>query len=208
MNSEVQDLIERWPLVTHYNLPPESNVLVIGSYKGLAIEAIDDLWHPASIRGYDPQIWACDEARARLKDRPNCEIHEYGLGRYNTTLPMGEWHTDACSFINVGEGSRQQGVGHVWNAHDVLKVDFPTGNIDLVQLNCEGDEFNLIPYLREKGWLKRINRLAVQWHLRIGPIPQKSEDDMDREIGLLIDEDGYSLVWDERPSWTLLVKNA
>lgn len=204
MNDECQALLERWPMASLFNLPPESEVIVIGSYCGLGISLIDELWHPKRITGYDPQIWACDEARIRLAGRDNCEIIEYGLGRYNTTLPMGEWHTDACSFINTGPGSRLQGMGHVWDANQVLKHRYPEGQIDLVVMNIEGDEFNLLPFLEDKGWLDRLDRLAVQWHLGLGDNP-KDKLDMDVAIEHLIYSNGFKLTVDERPSWTLMV---
>lgn len=202
MNEDTEALLERQPMLGQLDLPENSRILVIGSYQGLTMELLDELYHPESIYGFDPQIWACDRARIRLKDRPNCHIMEYGLGRYNTTLPMGEWGTDACSFINVD--SREKGIGHIWNAHDVLKIYYKTGNINLVLMNCEGYEFVLLPYLEEKGWLDRFDKMIIQWHLGIGKEP-KTDMDIEEETDRLA-RHGLYIESDERPAWIYLVK--
>lgn len=195
MNEDTFALLNRWPMATEFNLPPDSEVVVIGSYKGITMELLDDLWHPKHITGFDPQIWACDAARIRLKGRDNCEVIEYALGRYNTTLKMGEWHTDACSFLL---DSREMSMGHIWDVHQVFSHRYE--HIDLLVMNVEGYEFILLPYMEEKGWLHKIDRLAIQWHLGLGNDP-KTDNDVADQIDS-IGENGLKLVIDERPNWT------
>lgn len=203
MNSEVEELIGRWNLIHEFKLPPESNVVVIGAYRGLAMAALDELYHPAQVIGYEPQMWAAQESITFLRGHFNCAVIPFGLWAGTApagNIPMGEYHTDGCSFVNVD--SREQGVGHAMDADIALStLDF-ANKIDLVICNTEGYEYQLIPYLREKGWLKKIDRLAVQWHwfLEKGLDPQKMDEEIDK-----LSED-YKLVIDERPAWSYHVK--
>lgn len=201
MNSDIRELIERWPLVKEFNLPEHSNVIVVGAYKGLAMAAIDELYQPDQVIGYDPQIWAANESLETLDHRGNCVVIPFALwaGPAPTgRIPMGEWHTDACSFVNVGPGSREQGFGSAMDANLALDILDFKNKIDLMVMNIESYEYHLIPYLREKGWLKKIDRLAVQWHLNFGGF---TEDNMNSEIDKLVSEDLYNLEIDERPAW-------
>lgn len=191
VNDELINLMERWPMVAKFNLPPNSAVLVVGAYKGISMKLIQELYHPRVLIGYEPQLWAVVEAMQTLQ-ATNGVVFNWGLGVESGRFPMGEWNTDGCSFINVD--SREQGVGLMWNADQALKVlELPV--IDLMVMNIEGYEFELIPYLHDKGWLNHIDRLAVQFHTGF-----PNEYKMPGTIKLL-DDNYKKRTWDELPSW-------
>lgn len=196
LSDECKALQERWQLADAFSLPSDSTVVIVGAYKGLAMELIDELYHPKYLIGYEPQDWAAAEATARIALRANCQIISNGLWAgvpEKRIVPMGEWHTDACSFINTGPNSRQQGQGVVVDGDYALRI---TGlpSFDLVIMNIEGYEFELIPYLMDKGWLPKFQRLAVQFHLGFG-----NDDDYAGLIERI--SETHSLRIDDRPSW-------
>jgi FkbM family methyltransferase len=202
MRQELEDLLERWPIGRNLDLNGNSVVYIVGGYKGITTELINEMYHPKLIRAFEPQEWAFKILREVALAHPeSIEAYNYGLGNRADTLPMGEWGTDACSFINVGPGSREQGEGLMvpaeWTMQDVA-------NIDLMIVNIEGGEFELIPYMRSRDLLPRINSLATQWH------PDLREDlveaVMDAEIDRLIIEDGFTLRQDDRPAWTYMTR--
>lgn len=205
MNQECAELIERWPLILDFALPEHSNVVVVGAYKGLAMEALANLYPTCRIAGFEPQSWAFEEANERLADYPNARVANIGLGVKDDLLDMGEWHTDAASFVNTGPDSRLHNAQYIGEADKCLRDIAGFEHIDLMICNIEGYEYTLIPYLRDKGWLTRIDRLAVQWHL----FPQQDldEDIMNAEIRDLQDEDSFLLLHDSRPTWTYFVKD-
>lgn len=204
MNQEVAQLIERWPLILDFKLPENANVVVVGAYKGLACEALLQLYPTINIAAFEPQSWAYEEAQTRLRDYYNAIVYNIGLGTENALLDMGEWHTDAASFVNTGPGSREQGTGYIGEADNLLKMT-SFEHIDLMIMNIEAFEYTLIPYLRQIGWLDKIDRLAVQWHLGLGSEP-KFEKDVDKEIFDLYDKDHFIIKYDERPAWSYHVK--
>lgn len=80
---------------------------------------------------------------------------------------MGEFGTDACSFINTGPDSREQGNGLIRD-YAIVAEELEIDHIDLMIMNIEGYEFELLPYLMELGLLENIDRLIIQFHLGFG----------------------------------------
>lgn len=199
LSEETQGLAERWPLLTRFDLSPDSVVVVVGAYKGLAMEALHEIYAPARTIGYEPQEWAFQDATSRLAEKPGCEVQPYGLGVIDGTFDMGEFHTDACSFINTGLNSRLHGKGKMRDADIALKSAVGSEKINLLIMNIEGYEYELLPYLIEKGWLRQVDRLAVQWHLNLG------NDGHINEILAQIDET-HNRVLDEFPAWIYWTK--
>lgn len=215
LKQELLDLLERWPMATDFDLPPNSNVVIIGAYKGITMELLARLYIDyKQIIGFEPQLWAVEEARKRFKEEQLSSIYilPYGLGNstragkegMGVVLPMVEHDTDACSFVNKNS-SRQPGSGLIRDA-DIVFHDFfmePPQIIDLMVVNIEGGEYELLPYLDGIGWFKRINRLAVQWHLGLAPLLDELR--MDAEIHFL-EEAGLKTQIDLSPSWTYHVR--
>lgn len=195
MNQECSELLERWPLANNFDLPENSVVLVVGAYKGITMELLDELYHPKLIKGYEPQQWAANQASERFKERTNCYIIENGLWaapENHYGVPMGEYFTDACSVVNTGEGSREQGTGNFVDANYALTL--LRSKIDLMVMNIEGYEFELIPYLDKNGWFNYIDRLAIQFHLDLGN---------DQNYNQILDRLGeiYRFEVNELPAW-------
>ena len=203
MNDDCVLLLEQWSLAKAFDLPPNSTVFVIGAYQGLAMELLSEVYHPRHLVGFEPQLWAVEAATKRLNGR-SYTLFPAGLGIEKGTFPMGEYHTDGCSFVNTGPESRTQGEGQLWDADETLLVLNPS-KIDLMIMNIEGYEWYLLPYLQQKGWLGKIDRLAVQWHYDLGEDPM-SDKDVSRYVDN-IEQVGLKLNIDLRPAWTYFVRN-
>lgn len=197
VSEDVEQLMLDWPLYKLLTLKPGMRALIVGAYQGKVMELLATQQPEyKEIVGYEPQTWAHERAQTRmvLGGFQNCPVYPYGLGLVTNIEPMGEYHTDAASFINTG--SREQGSGLLVNANQELsRLLGDDERIDLMIMNIEGYEFKLLPFLREAGWLERIDEIAVQWHLF-------HSEPMDAEIAKL-GASGFYLVVDERPTWTL-----
>lgn len=205
---DLKQLVLDWPLCTRFELPLGATIVVVGAYKGRAMDLLGHMFPQYErIIGFEPQLWAAAEAGDRLQNRRAMWIHGVGLGaatRFN--VPMGEWHTDAASFVATGEGTREQGEGVIMEADAGLKMagldkDKP---IDLMVMNIEGGEYDLIPQLQKMGWLRWVHRLAVQWHLYGDrAVAEQGMDSLIRALHAY-----YELEVDERPTWTYFTKRA
>lgn len=195
MNEELSDLLDRWPLARVLGLPPKSTVVVVGAYKGITMELIHELYQPKMLVGFEPQLWAVQEAQKRLSYIKNYTLIEGGLGTENAYLLMGEYGTDACSFVNNGPQSRVQEYGRMFEADEALKIlNLP--KIDLMVMNIEGYEWELLPYLKQTGWLDKINMIAVQFHTGFG------NDQHLPEVLDMMEEYG-TVIWNTYPAWVM-----
>lgn len=201
MREELEALLERWPLGARLDLPANSNVVIVGAYKGITMELIDELYHPELIIGYEPQPWAFKVALEVVMAHGNMEVYNLALGDKAQLVEMGEWETDACSLVNKGPQARKHGQAMMVPADWSLSL---INHIDLMIMNIEGYEYTLLPYMRAHDILRKTERLAVQWHLDLAP--GLDEDMMDNHIQQLIVGDDYVLRIDERPSWTYMTK--
>lgn len=229
---DVAELIATWPLIQMFNPPEGATIVIVGAYQGKVIEALLELYGDRHlvIHGFDPQQWALQRAHERLMKLQAAEwlqgeaapglhyrfpwqgnsrvtLWPFALGVEAGRQPMGEWETDACSFYRVGQ--RVQGDGEIRNAHEVLEDELNLDAIDLMVMNCEGAEWELLPYFMATRWATSIKRLAVQWHadaLMPGMADAKINDSrtevLDRLLAALHHGHGHRLVVDLRPAWT------
>lgn len=160
-----------WPLCFHFKLDPGAQILVAGAYKGRVIQLLADMYpHYGVIYGLDPQEWAIDQAQMRLSGYRDIKLFQFGIGAKHGRFPMGEWETDACSFVNIGENARIPGEGDLVLAEAIFeKFGFIDHGLDLAVFNMEGYEFELLPYLVEKDLMRHVEHLAVQFHPQFVP---------------------------------------
>lgn len=193
MNQDLDELLIRWPVAREFDLPKDSNIIIVGAYKGLTMDLLNVLYHPKYIFGYEPQMWAASDANFRLGFEDNRFVFGYGLGVQNGEFPMGEFFTDACSFVNVGDGSREQGKGRIREVSEAFK-ELPFEHIDLMVMNIEGYEFQLIPWLIGRDIIKQIDRLSIQFHLGLG-----NDEDYENIIKKL--DKLYTRIGNDLPTW-------
>lgn len=191
-----------WPLWQHFDLDGTSDplIVVVGAYQGIVMNLMLELFEDAEVVGYEPQQWACERALERLRgySLDRFKLHAYGLGeRDELNVEMGEYHTDACSFVNTGPESREHGSGHMLEANACLTRLGP--KVDLMIMNIEGYEYKLIPHLMAGGYFQNIERLAVQFHIDLGF--GTSEGDMDDLIDRVSGYMDSTVFVDERPTW-------
>ena len=165
-----------WPLTE------QSTVVEVGGYCGRWALQIAERYHPR-LFVFEPQPWAHAVCQAVLGDA--AKVCNYGLGPDYGTLPMGNWETDGCSFVNVGAGATSEGqICELELTFKRLEID----QIDLMLMNIEGYEYTLLPYMLDKGILPR--RLMVQYHLFGDPYGLIMAGHWQR-----LEELGYKIAW-------------
>lgn len=154
-----------------YGLGSTATILVVGAYEGKTVAVLNDLYSSPTIHGFEPQAWAYERAVDRHRDNPNVHLHNYGLGEANRAAIMGEYGTDACSFLPM-TGQREYGPGLL---RDVRKVwaDLRLAEVDLVLMNIEGYEHILLPVMARAGLLHLCRWLLVQLHGGYVPLAQE-----------------------------------
>jgi hypothetical protein len=76
------------------------------------------------------------------------------------------------------------------------KFDLLNKDIDLLQINIEGEEYNLLYYLIENQLIKKIKKIQVQYHI----IDDYSEEKRNL-ISKKLKENGFVLEWEYPWVW-------
>jgi len=218
MNDDLIELDEVWGLLPHLPLDADSTdlIFVAGAYKGRVMDLLLTKYPKVRVWGFDPQPWAVAEARRRLIDREHdsgqWQIFEVALGREDGIFPMGEFHTDACSFVNTGPGARERGNGLMyewWAFLDKSEVWRP----DWLIANMEGYEFVLYPHLLDTlptataaaAHLHGIDKANAAYRLPVNLVTQWHQGfGVDRVIPELLPRmaEHYDLLLNRWPQWT------
>lgn len=145
-----------WPL------DRSSIVYEVGAFKGRWAKQIIDKYG-CTVYAFEPQHWAFRELIKLQDDYPTLIPCNYALGvETKQDVPMGEFETDACSFLHVGE--RTQGKG------DMVDVStYITQHIDLMMINIEGYEYELLRHMINTHVITHVERLCVQYHTFADP---------------------------------------
>lgn len=149
-------------------------VVEVGGFEGRWVSQMAELY-VARFVVFEPQEWAHERLRARvlpvLRSTASLTIHPYGLGTQATTLPMGGWGTDACSFLlnehyyaeHPEEGRRDVGTGRLVAVQSAFERN-GFDEVDVMMMNCEGFEFVILPEMLRLDYVQRVRNLAVQFH--------------------------------------------
>lgn len=111
--------------------------------------------------------------RARFAGDPRVSIHPFGLGDRDQEVPIAL--AGAGSSTWRGEGPRVQIL--IRDAAAAL-AELGIGEVGLAKVNIEGGEYALLPRLAERGWLPRLRRLQVQFHLDAAVDARKRREDI------------------------------
>lgn len=143
-----------------WELQPSSIVIEVGAYKGRWASIMNDLYG-CKIFAFEPQPWAYELTRQKLDPFDNARVFNHALGDRCGKFEMGEYETDGCSFLKVGQ--RGTGMGEmkeIAREFTMLGIE----RIDVMLINIEGYEYTLIPYMARIGLLEIVDALMVQWH--------------------------------------------
>lgn len=142
-----------WPQLTS-----DSIVVDVGGYEGKWASELTKLYAP-QIYCFEPAIRAARASNHLLEELPNVQMFPYALGDRNGTFVLGDNQRDGASFLKNEEGAPAQ-----MRDASILFDELGLTYIDLMQINVEGFEFILIPYLIRAGYIKKIRCLQIQWH--------------------------------------------
>lgn len=186
-----------WPLDRY------STVFEVGAYEGRWAKQIMDKYG-CTVHAFEPQYWAVAKLLYLQQQGFNkLQVHPYALGTKAGVLPMGEYETDACSFLHVGQ--RRQGEGEMRDACKVIDELCLVGSrdINLMMINIEGYEYELLNYLIHCGATDHIERLCVQWHQFADP-----SGGMYKSLKEKLYIEGFNSAWSFYPTLEAFTRSA
>lgn len=151
--------VENQEIVYQWDLDPFSVVFEVGGYEGAWAKEIAERFDPF-IWWFEPHPEGYQRAKGKIGKYPHIKMYNVGLGDRDGRFVLGGGNRDGASFTKSDEPVKVQMV----NAASFIQ-DNGIGHIDLMQINIEGGEFLLLPYLINSGIIQRIRWLQIQWHV-------------------------------------------
>jgi FkbM family methyltransferase len=166
-----------------HDINENSTVLELGGYKGRWVEKIK--------QKYNPRIFVLEP------------IKEYYEGLYNrfssekiTVLNVGVSTVDKFVEFSVKDDSTSQYIKsnssqlvELWSIDRLLEL---TGDVDLVQMNIEGEEYPILEYLIETGLIHKFKRLMIEFHFERDESFAKKRSMIQEKLSKI----GYEKLWD------------
>jgi FkbM family methyltransferase len=174
-----------------HDLTRESLIVDIGSYKGKWLYHMNQLYSCKCI-GVEPITEYATES-STLAFNNECLINNFGLTVGVDKKVRMSFEEDASSILKESSSKNSLEVQVVNAKHFFNKI---INNIDVLQINAEGLEYELIPYMIKNYLLNNVKHIQIQFH----DIDLNSEHNMDECIDLLeqngfITKFNYPFVW-------------
>lgn len=158
-----EQALERWNREIGHTtgfdyLNENSHVWEIGLWHGHWVEQIAKNYNPYIV-AFEP-IWEWYmEGVCRFANNQKVAINHFGLGDRNVTRIF------CIKADATGQHSLSESVQfvHIFPVVDIIKAEH-IENIDLMQCNCEGGEYEIFSALIESGLITRFDNLLIQFH--------------------------------------------
>lgn len=147
------DYLHRYPLTS------DSLIVDIGCYMGHWLSRMNELYKCKFI-GVEPIEEYANVSR-EIKFYNNAEILNFGLTTGEDGHANISFDNDASSLFNLDKNKKTKNI-KLKNAKNFF--DSIPKNIDLLQINAEGLEYELIPYLIDNNLIGSVKFIQVQFH--------------------------------------------
>jgi FkbM family methyltransferase len=155
--------------ILDYDLNKNSVVIDLGGYTGE--------WGQLMIEKYNPNLYILEPVFSFYsgmvsKFSKNSKVHllNVGIGTKNEDGLIYLSKDGTSSNISDGKSTKVkfttfETILESWNLHEV----------DLLQMNIEGDEYPVLEHMIETGYINRIKNIQIQFHLGIDNAVEKRD---------------------------------
>jgi len=181
-------------LILDYPLTENSWVVELGGYEGLWTEKITKLYN-CNVIVVEPIPQFSNILTERFKNNPKVHIVNNAITAERRKVTL---NIDGDGTSETLISSERQITINSITLEDII-VHFQLNRIDLIQMNIEGEEFNLLPALIESKLLTKCNDIHIQFHNTNPSCPTKREFIQQglRDLGFELSWN-YEFVWESR----------
>jgi FkbM family methyltransferase len=187
--------------IFNYELNQDSTIIDLGGYYGIWAELLLQKIFPLTpkIILVEPVVEYYNHLVLKFKNNPNVIILNCGVSTNNNEELKNLYLSSDGSSTNFKEGPITK-----INTLPINKIlsDNNVDNVDLIQINIEGDEYSLMEYMINSGIITKFKNIQVQYHLGVDNDRERREEIRNGLItnGFKLKFD-YPFVWE---SWTKL----
>jgi len=154
----------------NYNIDENSMVIDLGGYLGKWVDIIINKYNPY-ITLVEPVPEFYNNLVNKFKDNPKVTILNYAISDINKK-----------DYIYLNGDSTSQYTSNntpivvEFITIDILLDKIDKDRIDLMQINIEGEEYNLLNYMIDTGTISKFDNIQVQFHTFIKDAIVRRED--------------------------------
>jgi len=179
-----------------YDLNEQSIVIDLGGYSGVWVKQI--------VEKYNPYIYIIEP----ISDFYNSLVENFSENNkiHLLNVAIGLEDKEDVIFIQGDQTSIYNNSGIQTSVKfNTIETIFKTWNlidsdIDLIQINIEGSEYDVLENIISKGLIKKFKNIQIQFHLGIDKCEEKRKSIQNKLIeNNFTNKFNYSFVWE---SWT------
>jgi FkbM family methyltransferase len=148
-------------------LTTESIVVEVGGFLGVWASVISEKFNP-TIYVLEPSNVYASRLGDRFFGNEKIKILPYGLGQPGI---IEFSHDGAGSGLYAKKGAATESV--IIKSFDQFFLENDLRQIDLMQVNIEGSEYDLIPQILSSSFRRRIIKIQIQFHLNVDDAIEK-----------------------------------
>lgn len=180
--------------ILNYDLNENSNVIDLGGYTGV--------WAELMIEKYNPNLYILEPVFSfysgmvsKFSDNNKVNLMNVGIGTKNEDGVIYLSNDGTSSNLSDGES-----INVKFNTFETILESWNLSEVDLLQMNIEGDEYTVLEHMIETGYINKIKNIQIQFHLGIDSAVEKRDKIRENltSNGFKIKYE-YPFVWE---SWT------
>ena len=151
----------------YHNLTPDSTVIDLGGYTGV--------WAEQILRRYDCNVYLVEPIFEswkvlfeKFENNSKVRILKGAVGTSNTEKVMYVSEDGTSSNTKIGEPVTVE-----YRTIDRILHEWDLEQVDLLQVNIEGDEYEVLQYMLDNNVIDKFKTIQVQFHLGIENATEK-----------------------------------
>jgi len=180
--------------ILNYDLNENSNVIDLGGYTGV--------WAELMIKKYNSNIYILEPVSSFYhgmvsKFSSNNKVHLLNVGIGSENKDGIIYLSDDGTSSNLSNGET---INVKFNTFETILENWGLLEVDLLQMNIEGDEYPVLEHMIETGYINKVKNIQIQFHLGVDEAVERRNKIHEKLIanGFKI-KFNYPFVWE---SWT------
>jgi FkbM family methyltransferase len=165
-----QERVRKWQesngderLLTHHDcLDADSIILDLGGYHG-DFSLYMNAKYGALCHVFEVIPELCSRIESARAGNPKIVVHAFGLAGSTRREQLFLAEQGSSTFANRAPEARRIGIQLV-KASDWFKKELEGRSVDLMKINTEGGEYELLEHMIDKGLVRRVRNIQVQFH--------------------------------------------
>lgn len=150
-----------------YSLTEDSVIMDLGGYTGVWAQQMIDKYNP-NVYILEPVVKFHDGMVSKFKNNSKVRLLNVGVGTEDKDGFI--FMSGDATSSNLANG---ESISVKFNTIDTILEKWGLNEVDLIQINIEGDEYPLLEHMISTGSINKFKNIQVQFHLGI-------ENDIDR----------------------------